>query len=286
MEKALLRKKCIAALSAITMAVGLMPMITMAAETAEISCSVDGAEGVTNIGDSGYVTIDFSTDMDISTLNSTNITIQNGAGMTVEYTADATARQYKIDKKYFSSVKDNGAITTLDGDTFTINVANVKTADETEQEAKTFSFTTGTILPVSYKEGYVIENVALGKTVTELGIGVESGDKAENITDGKQNNDWNVFREKVSTAGDAAFKIDLGRKYDIAGVAVGGGVGISLDPQVNTALWLSRYHLVGGSNEADIIKMSDVTTMYVQSGNTWMTYDQVRAKFYDYGKTE
>ena len=96
MEKALLRKRCIAALAAITMAVGLMPNVTMAAETAEISCSVDGVEGVTNIGagNDGYVTIDFSTDMDISTLNSTNITIQNGAGTAIEYTADTTARQY------------------------------------------------------------------------------------------------------------------------------------------------------------------------------------------------
>lgn len=285
MEKILLRKRCIAAFAAITMAVGLMPNVTMAAETAEISCSVDGAKNVTNVGESGYITIDFSTDMNISTLNSGNITIKNGEGTEIKYTADVTARQYKIDKKYFSNIKDNGVATTLTGDTFTISVANTKTADETEQETKTFSFTTGTVLPVSYKEDCVIENVALGKTVKALGTVPESGDKAEYVTDGKQNNDWNVYREKVSAAGDAAFQIDLGRKYDIAGVAVAGGVGTSFDPNVNSALWLSRYHLVGGSNQADITKMSEVATTYIKSGNTWMTYDQVRAKFFD-GKTE
>ena len=258
------------------MTVGLMPMITMAAETAEISCSVDGAEGITNIGvgNSGYVTIDFSTDMDISTLNSTNITIQNGAGMTVEYTADATARQYKIDKKYFSSVKDNGAITTLDGDTFTINVANVKTADETEQETKTFSFTTGTILPVSYKEGYIIENVALGKTVTELGTGKVSGDMAEYVTDGRQINEWKVLRENV-TAGNAAFQIDLGRQYNIAGVAIAG---------VNDD-WYDRSQIVGGSNAADKTAMNDVTA-YIKSDINKINWNQVKAKFYDYGATD
>ena len=131
------------------MAVGLMPVVTMAAETAEISCNVNGATGVTNIGtEDGYITIDFDTDMDTSTLNTENITITNGAGDIINYTANATARQYKIDKKYFSTIKDNGAVTTLDGDSFTINVKNVKTADETVQETKTFSFTTGTILPV------------------------------------------------------------------------------------------------------------------------------------------
>lgn len=139
-------------------------------------------------------------------------------------------------------------------------------------------------MPISYKEGYIIENVALGKTVTELGTGVEGTDKAEYITDGKQDNNWDVLREKVSTEGDVEFKINRGRKCDIAGVAVAGGIGTSLAHGVNSALWLNRYHLVGGSNNPDITKMSDVGEYYVRSGNTWMMYNQVRAKFFE-GKT-
>ena len=281
MEKVLLRKKCIAALSAVTMTVGLMPMITMAAGTAEISCSVDGAKGVTNIGDSGYVTIDFSTDMDTSTLNSTNITIQNGAGSTIEYTAEATARQYKIDKKYFSSVKDNGAITTLDGDTFTINVTNVKTADEMEQETKTFNFTTGSILPISYKEGYIIENVALGKQVTTFG-NLISGDKPEYITDGKQNNNWEVLRVNTEEGKDAEFAIDLGKQYDIVGVAFAGGHG---NADYTGERWFTRKHILGGSNTSDLTNMSDsnMETYIGLIDNNDLNYDQIRAKFFDNG---
>ncbi len=282
MEKALLRKRCIAALAAVTMTVGLMPVVTMAAETAEISCNVDGATGVTNIGtEDGYITIDFDTDMDTSTLNSTNITIQNGTGSTIEYAADAvTARQYKIDKKYFSSVKDNGATTTLDGDTFTINVANVKTNDDTVQETKVFHFTTGTILPVSYKAGYIIENVALGKTVTAFGDLADAGDKPEYVTDGKQGNNWEVLRVNTAEGRDAEFIIDLGKQYDIAGVAFAGGHGTD-----SSKFWFNRNHILGGSNESGKTTMSDVKQYIASTDTTMLNYDQIRAKFFD-GTTE
>lgn len=281
MEKAILRKKCIAAFAAAALAAGSMPFTVMAAETAEISCSVDGGTDVTNIGtEDGYITIDFSTDMDISTLNSTNITIQNGAGTAIEYTADATARQYKIDKKYFSSVKNNGAITTLSGDTFIINVANVKTADKTVQETKTFNFTTGTILPVSHKDGYIIENVALGKPVTTFG-NLISGDKPEYITDGKQDNNWEVLRVDTTEESDAEFSIDLGKQYDIAGVAFAGGIGT--DSNQNN--WYTKKHILGGSNISDIRDMSSSNMeRYIDLiDNNVLNYNQIRAKFFDNG---
>lgn len=259
------------------MSVGLMPIVAMAAETAEITCSVDGATDVTNIGtEDGYITIDFSSDMDISSLNSTNITIQNGTETAIEYEAVATARQYKIDKKYFSSVKDNGEITTLSGDTFTISVANVKTADETVQETKTFNFTTGTILPVSHKDGYIIENVALGKQVTIFGDLADSGDKPEYITDGKQDNNWNVLRVNTAEGSDAEFSIDLGKQYDIAGVAFAGGNGTD-----STNYWFNRYHILGGSNESGKTAMSQVTQYIASRDITMLNYDQIRAKFFD-----
>lgn len=126
--------------------------------------------------------------MNTATLNSENIVIRNSVGEVIDYTPyQIENRRFSIDKKYFTNTKDGGVVTSLDGDTFTITVNRVEAEDGTVQNSYSFSFTTGTILPVSYKEGYIIENVASGKNVTELGTGKVSGDSAEYVTDGRLN---------------------------------------------------------------------------------------------------
>ena len=128
---------------------------------------------------------------------------------------------------------------------------------------------------MSYKEGYIIENVALGKLPKLLGERkAEDTDNEAYVTDGRQINEWKVLREHV-TEGNAAFVLDLGAKYNIAGVAIAG---------VNSNYY-DRKQLIGGSNDGTKMIMSD-TKNYVTGQIPTVDWNQIISSFYDYGATE
>ena len=246
-----------------------------------ISSNVAGKTGITNVGENsvGFVTLDFEDEVNVNSLN--NVKIINPKGESVSYKPEsATSTSYKIDLKYFSTLSSTkSAINDYDPaqscGTFKIVIDGVKTLDGKYVRHKEISFETGLILPVSYKEGYIIENVALGKLPKLLGERkAEDTDNEAYVTDGRQIKEWKVLREHV-TEGNAAFVLDLGAKYNIAGVAIAG---------VNSSYY-DRRQLIGGSNDGTKTIMSD-TTNYVTGLTLTVDWNQIISSFYDYGKTE
>ncbi len=247
------------------------------AETAQITCNVDGKSGVTNVGENAapLVTVDFGEAVDETTLNSSTVKIFRGDEQ-IDYTPySVSSESYAIDLKNFSSLKKNNANPQNYDPSFSencrIELSGVKLADGTDAENKSFEFSTSLVLPVSYIEGYSIKNVALDRDVTELGNGAAApGDKPEYATDGRQFNEWKVLRENV-TAGNAAIKIDLEKSYKIAGVAIAG---------VNTG-WYDRYQFIGGSDNGDITSGADMTNL-VKGTINLCNWNQIVSAFFDY----
>lgn len=247
------------------------------AEPVEITCNVDGQSGVSNVGENAtpLVTVNFGEAVDETTLDSSTVKIYKGDEL-IDYTPySVTSESYAIDLKNFSSLKKNNANPQSYDPTVAedcrIELSGVKLADGTDAEDKSFEFSTSLVLPVSYIEGYMIDNVALKREVTELGKGVAaSGDKAEYVTDGRQFNEWKVLRENVN-AGDAAFKIDLEKSYKIAGVAIAG---------VNGG-WYDRYQFIGGSDNGDKQSGADITKLVTGTINT-AKWNEIVSAFFDY----
>lgn len=247
------------------------------AETVEITCNVDGQSGVSNVGENAtpLVTVNFGEAVDEKTLDSSTVKIYKGDEQ-IDYTPySVSSESYEIDLKNFSSLEKNNAnpqsYDPSVSENCRIELSGVKLPDGTDAGDKSFEFSTSLVLPVSYIEGYTIDNVALEREVMELGNGVsDSADKPEYATDGRQFDEWKVFRENVA-AGNAAFKIDLEKSYKIAGVAVAG---------VNGG-WYDRYQFIGGSDNGDITSGADMTKLVTGTINT-AKWNEIVSAFFDY----
>lgn len=247
------------------------------AETAEITCNVDGQSGVSNVGENAtpLVAINFGEAVDETTLDSSTVKIYKGDDQ-IDYTPySVSSESYVIDLKNFSSLKKNDAnpqnYDPSVSENCRIELSGVKLADGTAAENKSFEFSTSLVLPVSYIEGYTIDNVALDRDVTELGKGVvDPADKPEYATDGRQFNEWKVCRENVNS-GSAALKIDLEKSYKIAGAAIAG---------VNAA-WYDRSQFVGGSDDGDLTSGADMTRLVTGTANM-CNWNQIVSAFFDY----
>ena len=187
----------------------------------------DNASGITNIGanESGYIEILFNHDMDILTLNSDNIILKNADGNAVTYEASVVnKRKYTIDKKYLSNMpvtQTNTSGIVPNGSHFDIEIKNVKSVDGIGQEDFTFGFDTAEMVaPVSYVYGRKIVDISEGLPITTVYPSAQTSSAA---TD---RNDSTVITAQDSTTANSdityeyTFKLPLGKKYDIAGVAL------------------------------------------------------------------
>ena len=230
---------------------------------------VDGATGVTNIGlnESGYVEINFSEAMDAATLNKDSIVLTNSAGDVIEYVPavnDGTI--YKIDKKYLSSIsKSNSGSsvgTALRGDTFTITLnSKAKAANGRAQSEYSFSLTTAELVaPVSYVDGKKIIDVA-SRLPVETRYGINDSENVRDFgTDGNENTivrikDADDVAQNGTPSDKWTFRYDLGKTYDIAGVAIQNG-----------NKFCFRIVSLGGSNSENIENYTDATE-YLKTGD-------------------
>ena len=140
----------------------------------------DGATGVTNLNEYGFVKIGFSVKMSGSSFDG-GVVIKNAAGeriKNIEYTYEND--EYKLDLSCFDS--NTRYTLTL--------IADKLKSDECDIIGDDFSmtFTTGNIFPYKSVDGYRIANVSLNKTVTSnMGDKPENGD-IKNINDGNYEN--------------------------------------------------------------------------------------------------
>ena len=228
----------------------------------------DGATGVTNIGlnETGYVEINFSENMNTSTLNKDSIVLTNSAGNVIDYTPSLNnGTVYKIDKKYLSSIsKTNSGSnvgTALKGDTFTITLnTKAKAASGRAQDKYSFSLTTADMIaPVSYVEGKKIIDVA-SKLPIEARYGYtengsEFGGTDEKVGTAVTSNDEPSVTQNGNASSKWTFRCDLGKEYDIAGILV-----------QNFNGYRFRSVVLGGSNSTDIDDYSQATE-YVKTGD-------------------
>ena len=187
----------------------------------------DGENGVTNIGasETGYIEILFNHDMDTSTMIPDNIVLKNAAGNIVPYEASEVGkRKYTIDKKYLSNMPvtqtgTNGIV--LSGGHFEVEIKNIKSSDGIGQEDFGFGFDTAKMVaPVSYVYGRKIVDVSEGLPITTV---YPSASTSLEGTD-RNDNTWIAASDSTNAASDVTyeytFKLPLGKKYDIAGVAL------------------------------------------------------------------
>ena len=187
----------------------------------------DGARGVTNIGanESGYIEIIFNHDMDVSTLNPDNIILKNADGNAVTYEASVVnKRKYTIDKKYLSNMplsQTNTSGIVSAGSHFSIEIKNVKSVDGIGQEDFSFGFDTAEIVaPVSYVYGRKIVDISEGLPITTVYPSVLTSSAATDRNDSTFITAQDSTTEKSDITYEYTFKLPLGKKYDIAGVAL------------------------------------------------------------------
>ncbi len=187
----------------------------------------DKASGVTNIGanETGYIEIIFNHDMDIATMTPDNIVLKNAAGNAVPYEAsEVDKRKYTIDKKYLSNlpvIQNNTSGVILSSGHFDIEIKNVKSSDGIGQEDFTFGFDTADMVaPVSYVYGRKIIDVSEDLPITTV---YPSAQQSLSGTD-RNENTYITAADSTTPNSDVTyeytFKLPLGRKYDIAGVAL------------------------------------------------------------------
>ena len=187
----------------------------------------DKASGVTNIGanETGYIEIIFNHDMDIATMTPNNIVLKNAAGDAVPYKASEVGkRKYTIDKKYLSNlpvIQNNTSGMILSGGHFDIEIKNVKSSDGIGQEDFVFGFDTADMVaPVSYVYGRKIIDVSEGLPITTV---YSSEQQSLSGTD-RNENSYITAPDSTTPNSDVTyeytFKLPLGKKYDIAGVAL------------------------------------------------------------------
>ena len=187
----------------------------------------NGESSVTNIGANatGYIEILFNNDMDISTLTPNNIVLKDAAGNVVNYEAsEVSKRKYTIDKKYLSNMpvlQTNTSGMVLSSSHFNIEINNVKSSDGIGQEDFVFGFDTAKMVaPVSYVYGRKIIDVSEGLPITTVYPSEQTSSA------GTDRNDSTVITAQDSTSANSdvtyeyTFKLPLGKKYDIAGVAL------------------------------------------------------------------
>lgn len=169
----------------------------------EYTMPSDGESGVVN-SSACYknIEIGFCETMNQDTLIPANITVAEvgeEAETPVAYTEfTATEDKYRIPTKILSSNK-----------TYKVTVSdNVQNASNEAVETYTFTFTTGDILDIP--EGFVLENVALGKDVSYVGTLFDPKEPMSNINDGDTKT--NAY---LTTAKPQCVIIDLGEQYKI-----------------------------------------------------------------------
>ena len=220
---------------------------------ADVKAEFSLSEPVTNIGTEGRLIFSFSgAQMDASTLTSENITLEKN-GKTVEYEIlSADSSSISIDKSVLEQggkykISFNGGCLTTDGKRMT--------------EVKSFEFTAGEIIDIPYKEGKIIKNVALNKSVTGAVDTSYREEPANVITDGNTSKDV-LFKVNETIV------IDLEDYYEICALNFSGD-----DPAMGR--W---YHNTGvavlGSDTSPKFK-DDYTTLFRFSESTSEVATQV-----------
>ena len=203
------------------------------AKTANVT---DGMEKVTNVSncrpEEGYtyvskqMEITLSDNADMSTVTNATLTVNDGT-KNVAYTPVIDGKTVKID------------LSELDSNlTYTVTVTNgVKSDSGATGRGESFSFTTGLIAKVAYKEGNVIKNAAFGRTAWKSaeadGTTSLSGltDKIEK--DSPQFSPNHMLPDYANTTTPGIYGIiDLGNEYEIASVGVRGN---------DTSAWWNYY---------------------------------------------
>ncbi|MDY3928071.1 MAG: S-layer homology domain-containing protein [Clostridia bacterium] len=125
--------------------------------TADINSEIGNeTAGVTNIESEGIITFTFTEDMNVESLTSENIVIKSN-GTVVQYEPyKADMRTFVIDKASLES-DSKYEITFTEG---CLTAENCKL-----WKPKTFTISTGTIIPAKYREGYIIKLVSRNKPV-------------------------------------------------------------------------------------------------------------------------
>lgn len=240
-----------------------------------------GNQTVTNVGTdvTDYVKLAIKDD-DVKLGDSIAVTVTaaNGAESTVTASKIANENAYKIETKDFSGLKTDNAVQNFSkSGTATVKFENVMVGGKSYSGSATVN--TGHIVPVAYKAGKYIIDVAAGKGVympygASNGTTPYEGNWTGMFTDGNSRTNLSVKKpivtENTCDNTKPALKLDLGAAYDIVGVAQVGR---------DSGHHETRYQKIVLSNEADLTTYDNITGYATTPGTNTVENTQVMSKF-------
>lgn len=201
-----------------------------------VSKTPNGVTGVTNIeNDNPFIEVELNRVPDISSLTPDNVKIKTGSTTVSGWTAIIDGNKFKIDISHLQSNKS-----------YTVSLTRGITAGGCPlTQADSFSFSTGTIINAPYKEGKIITNVALNKSVTG-NLDSAYSSRFSHIVDGT----IGAGNYTVTTTSGVRIQIDLQNVYDVAAFE------LYPSEQAAHSNLLQNAAILGSKTDLDINNMS------------------------------